>query len=70
MLFPAELESASLPNPHSTASKKLRLLLKDGTIILRPLQLGQVRGREEEAKSRKDVFTGSRFSLRLLPYVS
>ncbi|GMI09798.1 hypothetical protein TrVE_jg7395 [Triparma verrucosa] len=36
-----ELESASLPNPHSTASKKFRLLLKDGTIVLRPLQFGQ-----------------------------
>ncbi|GMH88310.1 hypothetical protein TrST_g6939 [Triparma strigata] len=36
-----ELESASIPNPHSTASKKFRLLLKDGTIVLRPLQFGQ-----------------------------
>ncbi|GMI09865.1 hypothetical protein TrVE_jg7422 [Triparma verrucosa] len=36
-----ELEAASLPNPHSTASKKLRLLLKEGMIILRPLPFGQ-----------------------------
>ncbi|GMI15626.1 hypothetical protein TrVE_jg49 [Triparma verrucosa] len=36
-----ELESASLPNPHSTASKKFRLLLKEGIIVLRPLQFGQ-----------------------------
>ncbi|GMH83939.1 hypothetical protein TrST_g13115 [Triparma strigata] len=36
-----ELESKTLPNPHSTASKKLRLLIKEGTIVLRPLQFGQ-----------------------------
>jgi hypothetical protein len=54
--FP-ELESASLPNPHSTASKKFRLLLKDGTIVLRPLQFGQVRGREERSDElRKHVY--------------
>jgi hypothetical protein len=46
--FP-ELESASLPNPHSTASKKFRLLLKEGTIVLLPLKFGQVRGREERS---------------------
>ena len=47
--FFSELESASLPNPHSTASKKLRLLLDEGTIVLRPLQFGQVRGCEERS---------------------
>ncbi|GMI01663.1 hypothetical protein TrST_g10375 [Triparma strigata] len=36
-----ELESASLPNPHSMASKKLRLLLREGIIVLQPLQFGQ-----------------------------
>ncbi|GMH91631.1 hypothetical protein TrVE_jg5557 [Triparma verrucosa] len=36
-----ELESASLPDPNSTASKRFRLLLKEGTIVLRPLQFGQ-----------------------------
>ena len=57
MLFPAELESASLPNPHSTASKKFRLLLKEGTIVLRPLQFGQVRGSEERSEElRKRVY--------------
>ena len=45
----AELEATSLPNPHSTASKKLWLLLKEGTIFLQPLQFGQVRGREERS---------------------
>ena len=45
----AELEATSLPNPHSTASKKFRLLLKEGTIVLSPLQFGQVRGREERS---------------------
>ena len=48
-LFPAVLESTSLPNPYSTASKKFWLLLKEGTIVLRPLQFGQVRGREERS---------------------
>ena len=46
----AELEATSLPNPHSTASKKFRLLLKEGTIVLRPLQFGQVRGSEERSE--------------------
>ncbi|GMH69742.1 hypothetical protein TrST_g3800 [Triparma strigata] len=36
-----ELGATSLPNPHSTASKKLRILLKQGTIFLQPLQFGQ-----------------------------
>ncbi|GMH98950.1 hypothetical protein TrVE_jg3047 [Triparma verrucosa] len=36
-----ELEATSLPNPHSTASKKLWLFLKEGTIFLQPLQFGQ-----------------------------
>ncbi|GMH81573.1 hypothetical protein TrST_g8901 [Triparma strigata] len=36
-----ELEATSLPNPHSTASKKFWLPLKEGTIFLRPLQFGQ-----------------------------
>ncbi|GMH96223.1 hypothetical protein TrST_g8694 [Triparma strigata] len=36
-----ELKATSLPNPHSTASKKLWLLLKEGTIYLQPLQFGQ-----------------------------
>ncbi|GMH91808.1 hypothetical protein TrVE_jg14395 [Triparma verrucosa] len=36
-----ELGPTSLPNPHSTATKKLRLLLQEGTIILRPLPFGQ-----------------------------
>ena len=45
----SELQSASLPNPHSTASKKLRLILKNGTIVLRPLQFGQVSSREEQS---------------------
>ncbi|GMH62401.1 hypothetical protein TrST_g13775 [Triparma strigata] len=35
------LEATSLPNPHSTASKKLRLLLKEGKIILQPHQFRQ-----------------------------
>ena len=48
-LFSAVLEAASLPKPHSTASKKFRLLLKQGTIVLRPLQFGQVRGWEERS---------------------
>ena len=52
-LFSAVLEAASLPNPHSTASKKFRLLLKKGTIVLRPLQFGQVRGREERSDGQK-----------------
>ena len=56
ILFPAVLEAASLPNPHSTASKKFRLLLREGTIVLRPLQFGQVRGREERSdKLRRHV---------------
>ena len=45
----AELEATSLPNPHSTASKKLRILLKEGTIFLQPLEFGQVRGCEERS---------------------
>ena len=45
----AELEAISLPNPHSTALKRFRLLLKEGTIVLRPLQFGQVRGRDERS---------------------
>ncbi|GMH90528.1 hypothetical protein TrVE_jg4181 [Triparma verrucosa] len=36
-----ELEATSLPNPHSTATKKVRLLLKEGIIILRLLLFGQ-----------------------------
>ena len=53
----AELEATSLPNPHSTASKKLRVLLKGGTIFLQPLQFGQVRGREERSDMlRKRVY--------------
>ncbi|GMH62101.1 hypothetical protein TrLO_g3227 [Triparma laevis f. longispina] len=36
-----ELESTSLPNPHSTTTKKARLLLNEGIIVLRPLPLGQ-----------------------------
>ncbi|GMH82501.1 hypothetical protein TrVE_jg5054, partial [Triparma verrucosa] len=32
-----EVQVSSLPNPHSTATKKLRLLLKEGRIILQPL---------------------------------
>ena len=45
----AELEATSLPNPHSTATKKVRLLLKEGMIILQPLPFGQVRGRGERS---------------------
>ena len=56
--FFSELESASLPNPHSTASKKFRLLFKDGTIVLRPLQFGQVRGREERSDEQKRCVHG------------
>ena len=53
----AELGATSLPNPHSTASKKLRILLKQGTIFLQPLQFGQVRGREERSvELRKHVY--------------
>ena len=53
----AELEATSLPNPHSTASKKLWLFLKEGTIFLQPLQFGQVRGREERSDElRKHVY--------------
>ncbi|GMH82415.1 hypothetical protein TrST_g12581 [Triparma strigata] len=36
-----ELEATSLPNPHSTATKKVQLLLKEGMIILQPLPFGQ-----------------------------
>ncbi|GMH84358.1 hypothetical protein TrVE_jg5944 [Triparma verrucosa] len=36
-----ELEATPLPNPHSTASKKLKLILTEGTIVLQPLQFGQ-----------------------------
>jgi len=32
---------SSLPNAHSTAAKNLRLLLKEGTIVLQPLPFGQ-----------------------------
>ncbi|GMI04637.1 hypothetical protein TrVE_jg1403 [Triparma verrucosa] len=32
---------SSLPNAHSTAAKKLRLLFKEGTIVLQPLPFGQ-----------------------------
>lgn len=37
----SELESTSLPNPHSTTTKKARLLHNEGIIVLRPLPLGQ-----------------------------
>ena len=37
----AELKATPLPNPHSTASKKFRLIFKEGVVILRPLQFGQ-----------------------------
>ena len=53
-----ELEATSLPNPHSTASKKFRLLLKEGTIVLRPLQFGQVRGSEEQSDELKKPVYG------------
>ncbi|GMH47920.1 hypothetical protein TrVE_jg9864 [Triparma verrucosa] len=36
-----EVEATSLPNPHSTATKKVRLFLKEATIVLQPLQFGQ-----------------------------
>ncbi|GMH99179.1 hypothetical protein TrVE_jg10254 [Triparma verrucosa] len=36
-----ELEATSLPNPYATANKRLRLLLDEGTIVLRPLPFGQ-----------------------------
>ncbi|GMH95955.1 hypothetical protein TrVE_jg11901 [Triparma verrucosa] len=36
-----ELKATPLPNPHSTASKKFRLIFKEGAVILRPLQFGQ-----------------------------
>ena len=52
-LFPTVLEAVSLPNPHSTALKRFRLLLKEGTIVLRPLQFGQVRGHEERSDEQK-----------------
>ena len=37
---PSDLEE-TLPNPHPTATKKLRLLLNNGTILLRKLPFGQ-----------------------------
>ncbi|GMH67615.1 hypothetical protein TL16_g04726 [Triparma laevis f. inornata] len=36
----ASVESPSLPTPHSFAKKSFRLLLNNGTIILRPLRFG------------------------------
>ncbi|GMI17332.1 hypothetical protein TrLO_g704 [Triparma laevis f. longispina] len=36
-----ELETMILPNPHSTAPKKLMLILRKGTIVLRGLQFRQ-----------------------------
>ena len=49
LVISAEVEATSLPNPHSTVTKIVRLLFEEGTIILRPLQFGQVRGREERS---------------------
>ena len=57
-LFSAELEATSLPNPHSTASKKLWLLLKEGTIVLRPLRFGQVRDQEERSDELRRLLRG------------
>ncbi|GMH72059.1 hypothetical protein TL16_g05817 [Triparma laevis f. inornata] len=36
-----ELEMMNLPNPHSTAAKKLMLILSKGMILLQPLKFGQ-----------------------------
>ncbi|GMI05055.1 hypothetical protein TrVE_jg13271, partial [Triparma verrucosa] len=61
-----EFESASLPNPHTTASKKLRLILKDGTIVLRPLQFGQTSytfmAQVDVGEVKKDVVVASSVS--------
>ncbi|GMH84286.1 hypothetical protein TrVE_jg7727 [Triparma verrucosa] len=62
------LEASSLPNPHSTASKKLRLLLKEGKIILQPLQFGQTSftfmGQVDVGEVAKDAATAPTSSFR------
>ncbi|GMI10892.1 hypothetical protein TrVE_jg640, partial [Triparma verrucosa] len=54
-----ELQATSIPNPYSKTSKKLRLLLKEGTIVLRPLQFGQTSftfmGQVDVGEITKDV---------------
>ncbi|GMH97173.1 hypothetical protein TrVE_jg7850 [Triparma verrucosa] len=63
-----ELEATSLPNPHSTATKKLWLLLEEGTIVLRPLPFGQTlftfKAQVDVGEVTKDAIIASPSSFR------
>ncbi|GMH53091.1 hypothetical protein TL16_g01370 [Triparma laevis f. inornata] len=54
-----ELETTILPNPHPHATKKFRLLLNAGAILLRPLPFGQTSftftARVQIGEGRKDL---------------
>ncbi|GMI10087.1 hypothetical protein TrVE_jg4413 [Triparma verrucosa] len=64
----AELEAMSLSNPHSTATKKFRLLFKEGTIVLQPLPLGQTSftftAQVDVGEVMKDAIIASQSSFR------